>query len=191
MMNTCIKQLDSATNIWISTDWHLLKNKKKKGLEYLNDNADSYIDNQVKTVGPDDAFIFLGDLTDDGIINRQYLDRNIQRLSGKYKIMIIGNNDLWDFNYYYNLGFDLVTHYLVWRNFIFTHKPNTNIPESMINIHGHYHGKKEVKSSRHIGVEIVNPPINLNTLLTNKRLNNLDTVKEYSIVENSYLSNRW
>lgn len=91
------------------------------------------------TLTPDDLFLFLGDLTDGSI-----KDKNINGLFADipgYKVMLKGNNDNMEESAYRSAGFDkIVYHAVVVGNVLFTHNP-VKVKSPIYNIHGHNHGR--------------------------------------------------
>jgi calcineurin-like phosphoesterase family protein len=71
---------------------------------------------------------------------KQYWYKLISQLNGKYKFLVLGNNDLLNRNFYVSkCGFNTASLSLKLDNIIFTHVPtHTGTPE-LINIHGHVH----------------------------------------------------
>ena len=53
------------------------------------------------------------------------------------KILVIGNNDLFDVNFYKSCGFKYAVRSFVWHDILFTHCPVRN--NNKINVHGHIH----------------------------------------------------
>lgn len=157
--------LDSFDNIWISGDYHILRIHDGELIE--NENSELIIQNQNELVENNDAFIYLGDLVDSET-DRQDIVRNIiESLSGKLKIMILGNHDLYSVEFYKECGFDYVIEGLSYKDIIFTHKP---IETDSINVHGHLHEMNEyhkVAYNRHVKVYLGDTdykPVNLKEL---------------------------
>ena len=162
--------LDNADKIWLGSDWHIWK----KG-NFKNYNARSLIYNQKKFVKPNDAFIFLGD-----IVHRDTFEPDIQQklktiisgLAGQ-KIMVLGNHDIFDKQFYYDCGFEHVNEGFIWRNFVFSHVPLhfSAFGDAEYNIHGHTHGwngDRKVPYKNHICVyseSYNNMPITLEQIM--------------------------
>ena len=133
--------LENSKNIYLATDWHLWK--EKEGSIIKNENFNTIINNYKRTINNEDAFVFLGDLVDDEFQDRNLLQRTIKSLPG-HKILVKGNNDLFDESFYYDCGFEYVVEGFKWNNYTFSHYPVFN-NESTINFHGHLHGRKYYK----------------------------------------------
>jgi calcineurin-like phosphoesterase family protein len=139
--------------LFISTDWHLIRKDKETGLLYVRPDAEEILDSQINNVGPEDTFMFLGDLFDDDFDPRDYrrilgnrLSDKLNNLSGQRKIFLRGNNDIGSDTFYRNLGFgDIrfsVTAPIVFGDklkiTVFSHT-SLETPKGVINIHGHIH----------------------------------------------------
>lgn len=124
--------------IWLGTDFHLFKYDSHEQTEYRNRYFNVIMRNLRNTLTPDDLFLFLGDLTDGSI-----KDKNINGLFADipgYKVMLKGNNDNMEESAYRSAGFDkIVYHAVVVGNVLFTHNP-VKVKSPIYNIHGHNHG---------------------------------------------------
>ena len=128
------------STIYISTDWHLVKRNDATDEVYIREDWERLITGQISTVGPNDIFIYLGDLADDGTQSkRAWLKEQCQRLKGGLKIFIIGNNDDYDVSFYKACGFDIVCDYVTYKNVIFSHGALEEFDYGY-NVHGHIHG---------------------------------------------------
>lgn len=151
------KILDSVEDFYLSSDYHLWQTKRKnlftaKPIENINELI---IRNQQLTVKSTDVFIFLGDLVNDEFTNKEELVHILNKLSG-YKILVQGNNDIFDESFYETCGFNKVVKGFKWNNYVFTHYP-ISVPEPYINIHGHIHGSRsymEADTDNHIDVYV-------------------------------------
>ncbi|MFR8083460.1 MAG: metallophosphoesterase [Odoribacter splanchnicus] len=125
--------------IWLGTDFHLFKYDSHEQTEYRNRYFNVIMRNLRNTLTPDDLFLFLGDLTDGSI-----KDKNINGLFAGipgYKVMLKGNNDNMEESAYRSAGFDkIVYHAVVVGNVLFTHNP-VKVKSPIYNIHGHNHGR--------------------------------------------------
>lgn len=139
--------------LFISTDWHLIRKDKDTGLLYVRPDVEEILNSQINNVGPDDTFIFLGDLFDDDFdpkdhrrILGNYLSDKLHNLSGKRKIFIRGNNDIGSDTFYRDLGFNEI-HFSVTAPIVFGNKLKITVfshtsletPKGVVNIHGHIH----------------------------------------------------
>ena len=133
---TDITNIESLKNkIYIDTDMHLTEA-----------NIESYVKLQKSIVKPSDIFICLGDMIfdedSDKLKNEWY--NYIAQLNGKYKFLVLGNNDILNRKFYTSMcGFDRASLSLKLGNIIFTHCPIHTGSDKLINIHGHIHRKGE------------------------------------------------
>lgn len=146
--------LNKADTIWLGSDWHLWR----KGIRQ-NPNKEHLIKNQVRYVKPNDAYIFLGDLAHRDTYEKDVqikLKKIIGLLRGK-KILIMGNHDIYDKQFYYDCGFEHVSDGFVWDKYIFSHVPLhfSAFQGAEYNIHGHthaYNGDRKVPYKNHVCV---------------------------------------
>ena len=126
--------------IYCATDWHLWK-RIEKGKSVCNKIPDfeKIIKNINETMTKDDVLIYLGDLVDGEFTDKEALRSILKTLPGK-KVLVLGNNDLFDKGFYKSCGFDYVVQSFVWHDVLFTHMPVKN--NNDINVHGHIHGYK-------------------------------------------------
>lgn len=159
--------------IWFGTDYHLFKFNTETCEVSKNKDSELLIRNQNKYVNDDDIFIFLGDLVDDECQNYDELKLLIKdKLKGKIKILILGNNDLNTEKYYNELGFDYIFYAYQWNKITFSHKPLSKF-NTQVNIHGHMHEWNDyvfegISYNDHIKIYTKsedNKPINLKTIL--------------------------
>lgn len=126
--------------VYCATDWHLWKRvEKNKPTCSKTKNFEQIIKNVNETLTKDDVLIYMGDLVDGEFKEKDELKSILKTLPGK-KILVLGNNDLFDKNFYKSCGFDYVVQSFVWHNVLFTHMPVKN--DNDINVHGHIHGYK-------------------------------------------------
>lgn len=126
--------------IWLGTDFHLFKYDPHEKAAYPNRHFDVIMRNLRNTLTPDDLFLFLGDLTDGSIQDRNIIKGLFSDLPG-YKVMLKGNNDNMEESAYRSAGFDdIVYHAAVLGNVLFTHNP-VKVKSPIYNIHGHNHGR--------------------------------------------------
>lgn len=127
--------------IWIVTDLHLwVVNKEKRNETVKRSNFDKIIKQWNEMIRPDDFVICLGDLVDGEFTNKEQLKEVMLGLSGN-KILVRGNNDLFDYGFYRSCGFQYVVFKFTWNDIVFTHYPITN--KHVLNIHGHLHNYKK------------------------------------------------
>lgn len=137
--------------IFCMSDWHLFIRKEKGKPEcHKRSNFDEIINN-LKIIQPDDLLIYLGDLVDGEFQDKDSL-KNVILPMNFNKILVIGNNDLFDVNFYKSCGFKYVVRSFVWHDILFTHCPVKN--DNHINVHGHIHGCKRyyVPYTNHVDV---------------------------------------
>lgn len=138
LLNECEK---SNHKIYVVTDWHLFKRiEKGKSVCKKRYNFNEVINNYKKTVKDNDICIFLGDLCDGELLSPSQLSEIIPSLPG-IKILCLGNNDLFGFETYRNMGFKYAEYSFIWRHIVFSHYPLVNTES--INVHGHLHNCKQ------------------------------------------------
>lgn len=113
----------------------------------------------------------LGDIVDDEITDTIAIKKLIKKIHCKNMILIKGNNDLFDDDFYYDCGFKKIAEAYKYKNVIFSHYP-ISVPKDIYNIHGHLHGTgvyydKSFTERNHIDIQILDTikPVNLNTIL--------------------------
>lgn len=177
--------LNSGRRIWLATDWHIWKFSKEKQLIYQNDSIRNGVNAYMDYAYDDDVLIYLGDLVDDEFQDKELLKKAIKSIKG-HKILIKGNNDLFDNDFYKECGFIYVGYKLLWEGILFSHMPVEN--EYKLNCHGHLHGgmKYKIKYTNQVDVYTDNgEPVNLLEVIRRR--------KEYAeqiteVVEESYKS---
>lgn len=133
--------INNGHHIWLSTDWHLWRFDKDNKCIVKNPNFDAIIScHYADVVNKNDVFIYLGDLVDDEFADKDALRDAISNLKG-IKILVKGNNDIFDDDFYKSCGFTYVTYKFMWEGILFSHMPIEN--EYRLNCHGHLHGKME------------------------------------------------
>jgi len=160
--------------IWLATDWHIYKDAYTKGKQSQLELKRLIIQQKAK-VKPNDIFIYMGDtsykkLSDDydNLIRYFY-----NQLNG-IKILIKGNHDFKDNDYYLSLGFNYVFDELQYKDIIFSHKPLMlkKYKKVKINVHGHIHGERvymDSEKENHLDCWTdSHTPINLEELLKKK-----------------------
>lgn len=129
--------LKSGHKIWLGSDWHLwIKDRNNPRKCNKRINFDQII-NEVNKADPDDLLIFMGDLVDGEFKNKEELKATIKDIGPKNKIMVRGNNDLFDTNFYRSCGFKYVVYRFIWNDIVFSHPPIEH--NHKMNIHGHLH----------------------------------------------------
>lgn len=132
------KTLSSGHKVYLCTDWHLWRctDKKARTIKERSDK-DTVINKFNNIVTNDDLVIYLGDLCDGECERKQQLGQILDSLHGT-KILVRGNNDLFDDSYYLDHGFKYVTPKFIYDNILFSHMPEAH--NNRMNIHGHLHG---------------------------------------------------
>jgi RimJ/RimL family protein N-acetyltransferase/calcineurin-like phosphoesterase family protein len=121
----------NLNKVYLDTDLHLTES-----------NIERYIKLQNKVVSNNDIFICLGDIIydEDSEKLRDLWYNYIAQLNGKYKFLVLGNNDILSRSFYkVKCGFDSVSLSIKLGNIIFTHCPIKTGSSKLINIHGHVH----------------------------------------------------
>ena len=128
-------------NIWVACDWHLFNRTVEPRHPFRSTrNIGKLGDHYADMIQDDDLFIYLGDLCDPEITDKEALTTIIKSIPG-YKVLCMGNHDNQDIVYYYDIGFDKVCDVLRIHNLLFSHKPIRVAPDEL-NIHGHLHTEK-------------------------------------------------
>ena len=133
------KKINSGNHVWVMTDWHFLKWNKETKAVYRNNTYTEIIKNCQQIIQPDDLLIFLGDLCDGNVERKKDIAGFIKLIPGE-KILVRGNNDLFDDRWYLMNGFKYVTPKFIWNNILFSHRPEDN--NCSLNIHGHFHNAR-------------------------------------------------
>lgn len=140
--------LKSHHDVWVTSDWHLWVRDKKDGKTCnKRGNFGEVLENYKTTVKPDDLVIHLGDLVDGEFKDKDQIKTVFAGLVGK-KVLVRGNNDIFDFQFYKSLGFQYVVRSFIWNNILFSHFPVRN--NNRMNIHGHIHcGYEKAVNGKH------------------------------------------
>lgn len=135
MIDTCLKRWHK---VYCATDWHLWVRKEKNKPEcHKCKNFEEIIKNVNETMTKGDILIYMGDLVDGEFKDKEELKSILKTIPGK-KILVRGNNDLFDTSFYKSCGFDDVVQSFTWHNVVFSHMPIKN--DNDTNVHGHIHG---------------------------------------------------
>lgn len=149
--NLLINRIESL-NPFLCADYHLLRELRYND-EFL-DRTNKLINFHNKFVKNTDYVFYLGDITESEFYTDDLNDITkkliflTRKLNGK-KILLTGNNDIEDVEFYKKCGFLEVYKdiNLESENFTFSHKPMFPIKKdngsgNKLNIHGHIHGAK-------------------------------------------------
>ena len=133
----------SKHHVYLCTDWHLWKRKEKGKPECTRcSNFDEIFKNVNGTVTEKDLLIYMGDLVDGEFKDKEALKSVLLTIPCK-KILVRGNNDLFDTSFYKSCGFEYVVQSFVWSDILFCHVPTEN--DNNLNIHGHIHSARDPK----------------------------------------------
>lgn len=178
-------------NIYVSSDWHLWNKNSTdthhpyKTKKHIDDIAIAH----ATTIGPNDVFIHLGDLSDPAATDVDQMKNIIQNIPG-FKILCRGNHDIESDDYYKDLGFNIVCDAVTYYNIVFSHKP-CKVDQDQLNIHGHLHSEvMSVLDHRYINAfngENEHYPISIDDLI-DKALSDTSnySVKKIVYVKNAY-----
>ena len=161
-------------NIWLMTDWHLIRYNKKTGEFYERENAADILGTAVRVIKDTDIIIFMGDLVDSECYSDYPVIALYRKLAticsvfkkAKKKYFVIGNNDSDVIQLYKDLGFDEVVPCILFRgDIVISHMP-FKCKDAKYNIHGHLHiGDPDLKHTGHYwpqyGVEKTKQHINV------------------------------
>lgn len=170
-ISSCINStLTNKHKVYLVTDLHLFV-RDKKGVTtcHKRDNFDQIIKNYTSIVNAKDVVIFMGDLVDGEFQDKDTLKNIILSLPGK-KILVRGNNDLFDYAFYRSCGFTYVTYEFIMNKIVYTHAPIQLPKDCIMNVHGHIHNFKTywVPYKNMIDVAFVGgreKPVELHTVL--------------------------
>lgn len=134
---------EKGNTVWLCTDWHLWKRvSKNQPLCNKRKDFDKVIKAVESTVKLNDLLINLGDLVDGEFQDKESLKNQMQEIVCK-KVLVRGNNDLFDNAFYKSCGFLYVVDSFQWHNILFSHCPVEN--DCDLNIHGHIHTSPDCK----------------------------------------------
>lgn len=130
----------SGHDIWVMTDFHLYK-RDHKGETKCHKRSDyDTIKHAVEKIPEDDLLIYLGDLVDGEYTDSKSIKEFFKNVKCN-RIICLGNNDLFNYNTYREMGFRYVLYAFDYKGMIFSHYPITNT--GIYNIHGHLHSTNE------------------------------------------------
>lgn len=133
------KTFESGHKVFLCCDWHLWRFDKKTKTINKRSDFNSVIKKYNDTVTDDDLVIYMGDLIDGECEKKKELGDVLRSLKGT-KILVRGNNDLFDDEYYIQNGFKYVTPKFVYDNIMFSHIPQKH--NNRMNVHAHLHSYK-------------------------------------------------
>lgn len=126
--------IDNARTVYVTGDWHLW-GMGKDGIIRKGKRFYSTIQ-ELRKLRSDDFLIFLGDLVNDEFEDKDALRRILSEINCR-TVMILGNNDVMD-REFYEQYFDFVVEAFQWKDITFSHFPLPDFTEGF-NIHGHIH----------------------------------------------------
>lgn len=126
-------------DIILSSDWHIYKEMNSENQIKWEDAVGNYINMSTDK----SVFLYLGDMSY-RFSDKDYLNevkKIFKSLKAKVKILVLGNHDVFNNDFYNEAGFDYVLERIDYKNLIFTHKPVDMgfYPDDYVNIHGHIH----------------------------------------------------
>ena len=130
------EMIETKENVYVTADWHLWKHNKQKHIIEKGRRFKVTI-KEIEKLNENDLLIFLGDIADDEFEDKEAIAKVLDLIKCK-KIMVLGNNDLLE-KEFYEEHFDMVVEGFQYKDIIFTHFPIPNLTDG-INIHGHLHG---------------------------------------------------
>lgn len=167
---------DVFQDIWIWSDLHFghknIIRFSDRPFETTEQMDEILVKNFNELVKPNDISIWVGDVS----FKQETESRKLIRRLNGYKILIIGNHDIYKKQRVMNLAFD--EYHVVYNLSVndtvlaLTHYPMDNLPDGWFNVHGHVHRNghhaDEVSMPTHLNVncEFLNyKPINMATLI--------------------------
>jgi calcineurin-like phosphoesterase family protein len=113
------------------------------------------IDNWNRLVYKDSVVIHLGDF---GFGNKEMIKKTRDKINGEI-YLLKGNHDRHGTKWYEDVGIKLIKKNFAVQTsgeiFIFSHRPiRDELPEKMVNIHGHVHEKGDHIGDRHVNMSI-------------------------------------
>lgn len=133
----------NGNTVWLCTDWHLWKRMaKNQPMCSKRDDFNKVIKAVETTVKVNDLLINLGDLVDGEFQDQDTLCNQMRYIACK-KVLVRGNNDLFDKAFYKSCGFSQIVDSFKWHDILFSHMPQEHNCD--LNIHGHIHSKPPAK----------------------------------------------
>lgn len=133
--------LKTKHQVYLATDWHLWKRYMKNDAAcHKRSDFKKVINTIESTLKRGDLLINLGDLVDGEFQMKDELKEVLLNICCN-KVLVRGNNDLFDKSFYLSCGFLDCVDSFVWKDILFTHMPVKN--EYDLNIHGHIHGYRQ------------------------------------------------
>ena len=135
---------EKGNTVWLCTDWHLWKRvTRNQPICNKRKDFDKVIKSVEFTVKLNDLLINLGDLVDGEFQDKDSLRNQMREIVCK-KVLVRGNNDLFDQEFYRSCGFLYIVDSFKWHDILFSHMPQEHDCE--LNVHGHIHSKPPTKT---------------------------------------------
>jgi len=160
------KFIDSNINrIWITSDNHFFHKRIAMYANRPDNHNEIMLNNWNSMIEKDDIVLHLGDIAFGKFVGIAEL---FSCLNGII-YLIPGNHDRKKELKFYSNFINIIseTEVLPYKNYIFSHRPQYNVPENITNIHGHVHGHSWT-DNQHINVCVENTfykPVKLEVLL--------------------------
>ena len=108
--------------VYVISDTHFLHDNIINYCDRPQNHNQIMIKNWVSVVKPEDTIIHLGDVAC-GFKGREDKLESIFKILTGHKILIKGNHDTRDNDFYYNLGFEKIHEYFIINNILLSHYP--------------------------------------------------------------------
>lgn len=174
------KFIDSnISKMWITSDNHYFHKRIAEYSKRPEEHNEIMLNNWNSMIEKDDIVFHLGDIAFGKFIGIAEL---FNCLNGTI-YLIPGNHDRKkELKFYSNFINIIEKEVLVYNNYIFSHRPQYNVPENVINIHGHTH-RHCWNDNQHINICVENTfykPVRLYTLLYEDLTGILQTYPPYN-----------
>lgn len=143
------------TTTYIVSDTHFGHENIKAFCHRPSDVESTMIENWARAVGPDDTLLHLGDLSYKS--NSFFKNVIAPHLTGKRKLIVLGNHDRQRFSFYRDSGFQIAQPFQIdYRDHViqFSHYPwnpeydeGREPPENVVRVHGHIHNNGYTRSA--------------------------------------------
>ena len=153
-----LKLIEESPKVWVSTDWHAVKYDKKTGEISKRAEYDD-IKKACSVIGPDDLWIYLGDIIDSEIQRKETLTEVIRFVKTDKRILLLGNNDRFP-SYDKWFTYTVNTILLPEKHVVLTHCPIPN--DERLNIHGHLHVREYDRPGAYWGMYGIEPGNHVN-----------------------------
>lgn len=134
--------IKNGGSVYLMTDFHLYKRKHKGSNQCVKRSDFDLIMNRVRNIPETDLLIYLGDLVDGEFTDAKEVIKEFKDVKCN-RIITRGNNDLFTYGQYRDMGFKYVVYSFIYDNIIFSHCPIRIDSDNMTNIHGHLHSTEQ------------------------------------------------